>query len=280
VEFWDNVTKLPATSANAVEDAVLAVPVVVPPAMLLIVVSTVVPPPPPPDVPMIVIWGLVEFWDRVIFDPATSANAELDAVFAVPDVDPPAVRAATDTRVDAVFEIVIVERLDEKLMPAPATRLTLDADPFREKFVAALDTEMVIDDRLDDIPIPAPAIRDALELDPFKLKLVATGTVGPTMVTACNDCDKVMFDPPTNVTAPLVMDDVAPAVFPLVPMTMALCTVPELAAEMVMDDAPVVSVILLPPTRVTDPVEPFREKLESVPSDPDKDDRKLLTDPA
>lgn len=37
VEFWDSVMKLPATRANADDEAVLTVPVVVPPATLLIV---------------------------------------------------------------------------------------------------------------------------------------------------------------------------------------------------------------------------------------------------
>jgi hypothetical protein len=47
-------------------------------------------PAPPPDVPMMVILGLVEFWDRVMLLPATKPNAVEDAVFAVPEVAPPA----------------------------------------------------------------------------------------------------------------------------------------------------------------------------------------------
>lgn len=43
--------------------------------------------------PMMVIEGLVESWLRVMFGPATNANADEDAVFAVPEVAPPAVDA-------------------------------------------------------------------------------------------------------------------------------------------------------------------------------------------
>jgi hypothetical protein len=49
-----------------------------------------VKPPPPPDVPMIVIFGLVEFCDKVMLLPATRAKAVEDAVLTVPDVAPPA----------------------------------------------------------------------------------------------------------------------------------------------------------------------------------------------
>jgi hypothetical protein len=39
---------------------------------------------------MIVTAGLVEFWLRVMFEPATRANADEEAVFAVPLLTPPA----------------------------------------------------------------------------------------------------------------------------------------------------------------------------------------------
>jgi len=47
----------------------------------------------------IVIAGLVDSWDSVIFDPATSAKALDEAVLAVPDVAPPAAEVI-DTRVE------------------------------------------------------------------------------------------------------------------------------------------------------------------------------------
>ena len=48
------------------------------------------PAPPAGEGPMMVIAGFVDSWLSVIFDPATSAKAVEDAVFAVPEVAPPA----------------------------------------------------------------------------------------------------------------------------------------------------------------------------------------------
>ena len=56
-------------------------------------------PPTPPDAPIIVIAGLVLFWDSVMLLPATNAKAEEDAVFAVP-TDAPPDAVVIDTRVE------------------------------------------------------------------------------------------------------------------------------------------------------------------------------------
>jgi hypothetical protein len=88
VEFWLRVILLPATKANALEEAVLTVPEVAPPNVEVIVVSTEAP--APGVGPMIVMAGEVEFWLRVMFDPARNGNADEEAVFAVPSVAPPA----------------------------------------------------------------------------------------------------------------------------------------------------------------------------------------------
>ena len=70
-----------------------------------------------------------------MFDPATKANAEDATLFAVPCVAPPAVNAAIDTRVVAELEIVMLLAAVASEIPAPATKVTLDDVPFREKFV-------------------------------------------------------------------------------------------------------------------------------------------------
>ena len=106
--------------------------------------------------------------------------------------------------------------------------------------------------------IPAPVTRLTLELDPLREKLVATGIVGPKIVMACNDCDKVMLLLPTNVTEPELITEVAPAVLPLVPITMALWT-EGVVAEIVILPAPA------PTLTIPDP-EMFR-KLENVPEE-------------
>jgi len=70
-----------------------------------------------------------------------------------------------------------------------------------------------------------------------------------------------MLFPPTKVTAPDVMELVTPAVFPEVPITMALCTVPLLEAEMVMLLAPEAKAMLAPATKLTLDELAFNEKL-------------------
>jgi len=57
------------------------------------------PAPPVGDGPIIVIAGLVESWLNVMFEPATRANADEDAVLTVPLVAPPAA-LVIDTKVE------------------------------------------------------------------------------------------------------------------------------------------------------------------------------------
>lgn len=58
---------------------------------------------------MIVMEGLVESCESVIFDPATNWKALDDTVFAVPEVAPPAVIDPIDTKADWLLaEIVMV----------------------------------------------------------------------------------------------------------------------------------------------------------------------------
>ena len=135
----DSVMLGPATKPKAVDEAVFTVPEVAPPMVVAIVVSTLavvgpmiwmllapvvivmllppeitmvpvevarfepwmtLPPPPVGLGPMMVIEGLVESCESVIFDPATNTNAEDEAVFAAPEVAPPAVTAPIDTSVE------------------------------------------------------------------------------------------------------------------------------------------------------------------------------------
>jgi hypothetical protein len=93
----ESVILLPATKANAVEDAVFAVPLVAPPAADVIEVKTV--PTVLVATPIMVMAGLVLFCERVIPVPATNGNAEDDAVFTVPDDAPPAT-VVMETRVE------------------------------------------------------------------------------------------------------------------------------------------------------------------------------------
>jgi hypothetical protein len=106
VEFWLRVILDPATSPKAVEDAVLTVPEVVPPAIELIVVRTDCP--ARGLGPITVIAGLVEFWLRVMLEPAKKANAVEDAVFAVPLVTPPAAEVI-DTKADWLLAEIVIE---------------------------------------------------------------------------------------------------------------------------------------------------------------------------
>ena len=105
--------------------------------------------------------------------------------------------------------------------------------------------------------IPAPVTKETLLDDPLREKFVAAGIVGPEIVITCKDCESVILLPPTKVTAPEVIELVAPAVLPDVPITIALCTVPLFAAEIVIVLAFELRVILFPATREALPVEPF-----------------------
>jgi hypothetical protein len=145
--------------------------------MEAIVVNTV--PPAPPLAPIIVICGLVEACDSVMFDPATNTKAEEAAVFAVPEVEPPAVTAPMDTSVVAELEMVMLLAAVPKLMPAPAISVTLLEVPFRLKFVAAgTVAEMV---RLCAPPptltIPAPETFSRFENVPAELDVVLPSIV-------------------------------------------------------------------------------------------------------
>ncbi len=102
-------------------------------------------------------------------------------------------------------------------------------------------------------PIPAPATRETLEELPFREKLVAVGTLGPTIVIACKDCERVMLLPPTKVTEPELITVVAPAVFPLVLITRALWT---LGPPIEITPAPFEeTVMLFPPEMVIGPLD-------------------------
>lgn len=70
-----------------------------------------------------------------MFEPATSAQADEDAVFTVPDVTPPAADVMEVKTEEA--DIVIVLALEANPIPAPATKETLLDDPFSEKLVTA-----------------------------------------------------------------------------------------------------------------------------------------------
>jgi hypothetical protein len=116
--------KLPPTKPNAVEEAVLMVPVVVPPAAEATVVNTV---PPPPAEALMVMLGDVEAWDSVMFAPATRPKAVDDAVFTVPLVAP--APAAMVCRIDwLAAEIVTAGFVEfcDRVIKLPATRLRFD----------------------------------------------------------------------------------------------------------------------------------------------------------
>ena len=73
-----------------------------------------------------------------------------------------------------------------KATPAPATRLTLEEVPFKEKFVAAgtVGPTIVMLLAPELKVIFAPATRLTLLDVPLREKLVAAGTFGPEMVMA------------------------------------------------------------------------------------------------
>ena len=142
---------------------------------------------------------------------------------------------------------MMLDALLLRLIPAPATRDTLDDDPLRLKFVAVgtLGPTMLKELAPLLIVILAPATSETLLLVPFRLKLVAAAGVGPTIVIDDAPVFRVMFAPATSdrlLELPFSENCGA-------------------ALEIVMDDAPVAREMPFPATSVTLPVLALREKL-------------------
>lgn len=99
---------------------------------------------------MIVIFGLVDSWLRVMLDPATIPNAVEDAVLAVPDVAPPAAEVMvvrTDPPAPGVGPIIVRDGLVESwlnVMFGPATN------------------ENAVDEAVFTVPDVAPPAVDAI----------------------------------------------------------------------------------------------------------------------
>lgn len=98
-------------------------------------------------------------------------NVPVDELVVLPEADNEIVEATP------VFEIVIVDRFDANPMPAPATRLTDPVLALSENAAAvAPDAPIIVmDDAPLLIVMFAPATKETLDDDPFKLKFVATG---------------------------------------------------------------------------------------------------------
>ena len=102
--------------------------------------------------------------------------------------------------------------LEDNATIPPATRLTLDEEPFNEKLVAAGTVgPMMLMVLRDELKVMfAPATSEALELLPFKLKFVAAGTVGPTMVMLFTPVLSVMFAPADRMIVPVLVAEGVP----------------------------------------------------------------------
>jgi len=131
------------------------------------------PPPPPPAAALMVIFGLVDSWLRVMFGPATRPKAVEDAVFTVPEVVPPAIEAIEYNTDWLLAEIVIVEAACPIPMLAPAEIDRLPLDPLSEVTTEGVVAEIV---RLCAPPpmlmIPAPETFRRPENVPEELMVV------------------------------------------------------------------------------------------------------------
>lgn len=111
----------------------------------------------------------------------------------------------------AEFEIVIVDKLNDNPIPAPATKLMLDDDPFKLKLFGPM-TEIV--DRLFEIVILLPPTMLTLSLVPFRTNEPPIGD-GAMIERLLPLCERVTLLPPNRVAVPELINDITPAVFPL-----------------------------------------------------------------
>jgi hypothetical protein len=84
--------------------------------------------------------ALALFCERVMFEPATNVKVEPETVAVAPLDVPPTIEPMDihiGCAVCAGAESVIEERFELKTIAPPATRLTLEDDPFKAKLVAA-----------------------------------------------------------------------------------------------------------------------------------------------
>jgi hypothetical protein len=121
-------------------------------------------------------------------------NVPVELLVVLPEAD-----IDTVENTGALFEIVIVLRLDANPIPTPATRDTLSVVPFNVNVAPApppLAPIIVNEDAPLFIVMFAPATRDTLEDEPLREKLVATGAeieivetlfVSPIAPPATND---------------------------------------------------------------------------------------------
>lgn len=105
-------------------------------------------------------------------------------------------------------------------------------------------------------PMLAPAISDTLLELPFKLKFVTATPDGPIMVMAFPAWLKVILFPPAKVNVPEEINEVAPAVFPV--METSLWTIELFVAEIVMVLAEELNATPAPATSESAPDDPLR----------------------
>ena len=192
---------------------------------------------------------------EIVTDPAptptlaTPAPENTKALLNVPVLDDvvfPLADSETVEKIGELFEMVIVELLDENAIPPPATKDTDDDEPLRLKLVATDETETVIVELLDDNPIPAPATIDALDELPLSEKFVAVGTTAEIVIVEF-ELLKLMFPPATRDTLSVVPFNVN-----------GLATAP-LAPMIVMVDLLLLKEMFEPATRETDDDDPFNK---------------------
>jgi hypothetical protein len=138
--FCESVMFAPAIRENVDAETVAVAPLDVPPAtepmdihMGCAVCAAVVGP--------MIVMALELACESVIFEPATKENVDAEAEAVTPLDVPPAIEPM-DNHIGCLVWVEETEMEMEfapvaREIPAPATRLTLEELPFREKFVAA-----------------------------------------------------------------------------------------------------------------------------------------------
>lgn len=111
--------------------------------------------------------------ERLMLEPATSRIGPV-ATVVVPAVVPP---AAVEEEIPKFWtwfdpEMVMVEAFEAKPILDPATKLRLEDDPFRTKFVAIGDEIVILPAPTPTLTAPAPEIFKSPEKVPAELEVV------------------------------------------------------------------------------------------------------------
>ena len=229
---------------------------------------TTLPPPPEGLGPMMVIEGLVESCDSVMFEPATKANAEDDAVLAVPEVAPPAAEVIETSADWLLAETVMMLAACPMPMLAPAEIDRLPLDPFRLVTTEGMVAEMVaLPAPTPTLIMPAPDRFNRLENVPVELLVVLPRAVseieevwiagaGTEMVTLPAPTPTEAMPAPEKFNSVLNEPEELEVVLP---SAVRLCVCTDCVAEIVTLPAPAPTLTMPAPERL--------RRLEKVPEE-------------